>query len=139
MDKIQLPDTDGLWATYHHIRKLRELGGDERGNTWNQGTYGTQDCDVDDVDILACTELFFAPSELCGTAQCYAGWYAFDQGAMLNGHGEVFEHGKVTEVSVWVRRRAGLTYLQSCNLFSLLNNLNAIADILTDITGEDRR
>lgn len=34
-------DTEGLWETYHYIRKLAELGSDERGNCWDQLTYGS--------------------------------------------------------------------------------------------------
>jgi hypothetical protein len=35
MPRRQL-DADGLWATYHHIAKLAEMGEDERGNKWLQ-------------------------------------------------------------------------------------------------------
>ncbi len=59
-------DADGLWETWHHIAKLAELGADERGNMWNQGTYG-----YPAETLMPCATEIVPAGELCGTAMCF--------------------------------------------------------------------
>lgn len=150
-------DRDALWATYRHIAKLDELIEDEQGNIWAQTTYGEPRETHNARGTHAAQEAWetawsdFKPAgELCGTAQCYAGWYAHLKGMEMNGCGHVLvrdgESTRRQEVASWVEEDGGVscfTYMlgeeRTASLFSANNSLERIGEILVQITGEDRR
>lgn len=143
-------DTDGLWATYHHIKKLDELGCDERGNTWDQDTWGDRG-DVysreqwvpsgDEYYILPEGLMELAvPDQLCETAMCFAGWYCAYRGLLMDGAGTVVVGGERRHVAEATTELAGLQgHLPELELYDFANTLEMLADWLTYYTGEDRR
>jgi hypothetical protein len=137
MSDVRELDTDGLWETYHHISKLSEIGQDERGNTWSQDSYGKPA--GSSATGWGIHHGFVAADELCGTAQCFAGWYVTLQGMAMNGRGIVLAGTQAAPVADVARRHAGLTDLDVVRLFCSFNTLADIAGLLVDITGEDRR
>lgn len=132
-------DVDGLWETYHHIRKLSEMGSDEHGNTWNQLTWGWPVRDDGD-SIAPQNREYFSASELCGTGMCFAGWYCYLKGLKMNGYGYAADsYGSRIPIGVYVMRASGLVNRGAIPLFSPSNDLPRIAEILIRCTGEDRR
>jgi hypothetical protein len=136
-------DTDGLWAAYHHIAKLRELGADERGNQWNQRTWGQPVSDAWTVDLETRSYLgpYVPAGELCGTGMCFAGWYCCLKGVKMDGHGMIMDADRRrVPVYLYAALAAGLAGDPWVNaLFAPHNDLARIADVLTQITGKDRR
>lgn len=132
-------DIDGLWETYFTIKKLAELGQDERGNSWAQGTFGCRYNHEPPEELAGQYNTFVAAGELCGTSQCFAGWYAALKNVHMNGWGNVKVNGVVAEVDFYVMQAAGLEVFEAQRLFSGANSLEDIADILVAITGEDWR
>jgi hypothetical protein len=131
------PDVDGLWAAYHHIAKLSELGGDERGNTWNQATWGRSS---DNAGVQQIGR-FVPPDELCGTGMCFAGWYCCLKGVQMDGHGAVMEpvagRMRVYHYAVAAAGLRGNPWVSA--LFAAYNDVEGIGEVLVQITGEDRR
>lgn len=134
--------TDRLWATYHHIAKLDQAGKDSRGNYWEQGTWGCPaSARMHGVDSAqaATPDVFYEADELCGTAMCFAGWYAVLNGKRMSRWGTVEgDSGRPMGVATYTQEDAGLGRDQRHDLFGAGNSLKTIAAELTRITGEDR-
>ena len=160
---------DKLWQTYHHIAWVKSRGKDWHGNTWDQETYGqpaeavelenqleelAKEKDYDFTDP-AYKELAdqrtavlegstdFKPFQ-CDTAQCFAGWYATlhaPKGTEFTSGGDILLPGDDERIGVdeYTVRDSGLDSEDADCLFEAHNSLEAIADMLTDYTGKDRR
>lgn len=132
-----------LWETYHHIAKLHELGQDERGNIWHQASWGHPrglEPAVLELEPPVLELELVQGDELCGTAQCFAGWYGTLHGLRRSQHSRVEPApGVVQHVSDFTEEDAGLEHIQAQALFTGSNTLPRIADLLAKYTGEDRR
>jgi hypothetical protein len=131
-------NSDRLWATYHHIAKLEELGGDEQGSRWFQGEWGVPAASAHRIDSDT-TNFMPLAEHKCGTSQCFAGWYVTLAGMPQDQWGRVkCGDGSVASVSQWVAADSGLGCSSAGDLFRGINDLGDIRRYLIRLTGEDR-